>query len=315
MKKNNILKTTITVIVFFAGCFMTGCTNDELLTDSILSKSKSEYENILKKEIDGLIAQSGRLEESFFFLHGMPVWESSKWVNVDSKDMLVVPLLSNNNHNKKHIIGVVENGKISAVITELSDTNISKNRIFSLNNQVLYDGELSTLSPRLKKDDNESAGDLLLLNGGSVEMLFTAANSADITYDSQATAGTLSINAMSSGSSNDSSGDVGHAWITFTDNSGNITTLGTWGNQGSVEYRVNIERDNGYVGVSYSIQITYDQFQNILNYNATPGNQNWTYIYNCAGYATGIWNAVTGTIIGGGLLMAPSDIRNWINNH
>jgi hypothetical protein len=307
------MKFFIVIAIFVASCFMTGCQEEEDWTDSGISINKNEYESILKKEIDGLIAKSGRLEESFFYLHGMPLWENSQWVNVDSKDMLVVPLLGSNNHNKKHIIGVVENGKISAVITELSEVDISKNRIFSLDNQVLYDGKLSTFSPRLK-DGGEIAGNLLL-NGGSAQTLFAAVNDTDATYNSQANAGTLSIYATASGSSDGSSADFGHAWIKFEDNFGNVTTFGTWGNQGSVEYHINIERDNNYTGDSYSIPITYTQFQNILNYNATSGNQNWTYIHNCASYAAGIWNAVTGTNIGGGgLIMTPSDIKRWINN-
>jgi hypothetical protein len=241
-KKNSILMVIVTVV---ASCFVVGCDNNEFNRDFTLSKS--EYESILKKEMDDLIARNGRMEESFFFIHGMPVWESAKWVNVDSKDMLVIPLLSGNNH-KKHIVGVVKNGKISAVITE---SGTSQNRILSLYNNVLYDSELSP-SFRLK---NGNEAQYLLLNGGSAEALF-AAVSGDNTYNSQATAGTLSINATSTGSSGDSSGDVGHAWIAFTDNSGNTTTFGTWGNQGSVEYHVN--REVGYTGVSYSISITLD---------------------------------------------------------
>jgi hypothetical protein len=36
--------------------------------------------------------------------------------------------------------------------------------------------------------------------------------------------------------------------------------------------------------------------------------------YNCAGYATGVWQAVTGTNIGGGVITTPSHVQNWINN-
>jgi hypothetical protein len=256
-----------------------------------------------------LIAQSGRLEESFFFIHGMPIWESSKWVDVNAKDMLVVPLLSNNNHNKKYIIGVVENGKISAVITELSETDISKNRIFSLNNKTLYDSEIPPSILRLK---NGNEADYLLLNGGTAQALFAAANGA-ASYNPQANAGTLSIRATSSGTAS-SSNTAGHAWIEFTSTSGNTTTFGTWGNQGSVEYYVNKEKDYDTSNAfSYSIPITYAVFQNVLNYNAISGNTNWSLIYNCAGYAAGVWNAATGTNIGGGIL-TPSHIKNWINN-
>jgi hypothetical protein len=301
------IKFFTVIAIFVASCFMTGCTNDPYWANSTLSKN--EYESILKKEINGLIAQSGRLEESFFFLHGMPVWESLKWVNVDSKDMLVIPLLSSNSQSKKHIVGVVENEKISAVITELFETDISRNQIFSLNNQVLYNGESSTFSPRLK---NGSEVEYLLLNGGSAQALFNAVENAGTSYNQYAIVGTLTINVIDVSGSASSSNTSGHAWIEFADNSGNTTTFGTWGNQGAVEYDINREKD--YVAdASYSVSITYNDFQNILDYNATDGNTNWSLIYNCAGYAAGIWQAVTGISIGGGIL-TPSHIRNWINN-
>jgi hypothetical protein len=279
---------------------VTGCTNDEFWTNSTFSKS--EYETILKKEIDGLIAKSGRLEESFFIVHGMPVWESSTWVNVDNKDMLVVPLLSSSNQSKKHIVGVVENGKISAVITDLSE-----NRIFSLNNKILYD-ELSLFAPRLKNNNNE-ATNLLAGGGGYAQALFAAANGT-ATYNPNATAGTLTIKVSDAASS---FFWEGHAWLEFTDNSGNSTTFSTWGNQDR-EYLVNYEkRNNYYADAIYSVSITYNDFQKILNYNTDPDNKNWSPTYNCAGYAAGVWKAVTGISIGEGTL-TPNDIQEWIDN-
>lgn len=62
---------------------------------------------------------------------------------------------------------------------------------------------------------------------------------------------------------------------------------------------------------SYSVSITYTQFQNILNYNSQPGKTDWSYTYNCAGYAAGVWNAATGQTIGGGILTR-STVQNWI---
>jgi hypothetical protein len=314
MKTYSVFKyVCLATIIVVASCFVTGCTNDEYWSDSTLSKN--EYESILKKEIDGLITKSGRLEESFFYLHGMPVWESSKWVNIDDKDMLVVPLLSSKDHNKKYIIGIVENGKISTVITELSETDVSKNRILALNNQVLYDAELSTLNPRLK-NGNEVAGNLLL-NGGSAQTLFAAANGANTTYNSQAIAGTLCIVVgYSSSSSSSSSSDFGHAWIQFTDNFGNITTIGLWGNQNN-DYNTNLELESNWSAItSHCVSITYLQFQSILNYNANADNLNYHLLNNnCSNYAAGIWNATTGTNINGGLISTPGDIESWINNH
>jgi hypothetical protein len=294
------------VIALLAGV-MVGCQKEEFESDFTLPKS--DYENILKKKVGDLMAQNGLLEESFLFIHGLPVWEESRWVNVNSKDMLVVPLLSSG-LNKKYVIGTVDGRDISAVITELSGTDISKNRILALNNATLYDNGAIVSRIRLKSG-NEA--DDLLQNGGSAQDLFAAANSGG-TYDSNANAGTLTLKASTSGNSSSTSMN-GHAWIEYTDNSGNTTTFSTWGNRGSVEYLINEEKKYTYSDVSsYSVSISYKQFQNILNYNATNGNTNWSPTYNCAGYASGVWDAVTGTSINGGILMTPSDVANWINN-
>lgn len=72
-------------------------------------------------------------------VQGLPIWEKAKWVNVNSKDMVVVPLL-NDSKNSKCIVGVVVEGKITAVVVELSKTRSANNRIFSLKrNRVLYE--------------------------------------------------------------------------------------------------------------------------------------------------------------------------------
>jgi hypothetical protein len=299
--KNNSL-LLIVIAATIASCFMTGCDRSDIWEDVTLTKS--DYENILKREVDDLIAQSGLLEQSFLYIHGLPIWENSKWVNINSKDMLVVPLLSSNSFNKKHIIGVVKDRTISAVIVELCEADISKNKMFILS------GELVFSVPRLKSNDEAQ---YLLSDGGSAQDLFAAAN-AGSTYNPNANAGTLAINAISSGTAS-SSNTSGHAWIEYTDANGNTTTFGTWGNQGDTQYFVNKEKEYTYSGASsYSVSITYSQFQNILNYNATSGNTNWSMTYNCAGYATGVWEAVTGTNIGGGIVTTPSHVQNWINN-
>jgi hypothetical protein len=201
-KNNSILFIVITMMV--TGCFMAGCDKDDIWEDVALTKS--DYENILKKEVDGLIAQSGHLEQSFLYTHGLPIWEDSKWVNINSKDMLVVPLLSSNSLNKKHIVGVVTDRTISAVIVELCETDMSKNRMFALNEEIVLS------IPRLK--NNNEVQDLLL-NGGSAQDLYAAAN-AGSTYNPTANAGTLTIKATSSGTAS-SSNTSGHAWIEYTE--------------------------------------------------------------------------------------------------
>lgn len=97
-----------------------------------------------------------RLRKSFLQVQGLPIWEKAKWVNVNSKDMVVVPLL-NDSKNSKCIVGVVVEGKITAVVVELSKTRSANNRIFSLKrNRVLYEnGKLRSFIKRTKSDDTE----------------------------------------------------------------------------------------------------------------------------------------------------------------
>lgn len=70
-------------------------------------------------------------------VQGLPIWEKAKWVNVNSKDMVVVPLL-NDSKNSKCIVGVVVEGKITAVVVELSKTRSANNRIFRLREIEYY---------------------------------------------------------------------------------------------------------------------------------------------------------------------------------
>jgi hypothetical protein len=312
--KNRIFGLGVILISIIAfGIIGQGCQQEDFWTDSTLSKD--EYKSILKKEIDGLIAKSGRLEESFFFLHGMPVWESAKWVSADSKEMLVVPLLSSSDQNKKYIVGIVKNEKILAVITELSEADTSKNRICSLNNQILYDGRFPASRPRLKS--GYEIVENLLLNGGGVYDLFHAIYGSYASYSPQAIAGTLCIVV---GYATGSIFDMGHAWMQFTDDYGDqTTTFGLWPeSQGG--YQINHEYDSSWNSwIMSCTTITCENFQSILNYNTNANANNLDYnvvTNNCANYAAGIWQVATGTgivgIAGGGFL-TPGDIENWFN--
>ena len=303
------------------GIFVQSCSqeDDEIFTEVKLSKS--EYEAIFKNEVDNLIAKAGPMGESFLMQQGLPIWENMQWVATNSQDMLMVPLLGTG-ENKKCIVGVVTQKTITPVIIELSAIDRSKNRIFSLDNRLLYDnGKLVTSIPRLKSDDEcsaaQQAAENLLQNGGQVQSLYNAYYGSNSTYNANAYAGYLSINASSNGSASSFNAD-GHAWISYTNYCGNTTTFGTWGYNPftggtGAGYYVNAEK-NYLGGDSYSVQITYNQFQALLNYNSQPGNKDWSIISNCSSYASGAWQAVTGEAVSGTLVQTPSGVQEWINN-
>ena len=301
----------IVIAVMLAGC------QKEMKPDGLM-KPKSDYEAMLKQEVNVLLSQKGLGEESFLMVHGLPSWENLQWVHIESKDMIVVPLLTNG-ENKKCILGVVTHESITAIITELSAVNSSENRIFSLNNKLLYDKTGVKISSSRLKNGNENGyqaymdAQYLLWIGGSAQLIYNAAYGSGSGYNGNANAGTLSINASSSG--NPSSTNIsGHAWIGYTDNFGNYMTIGTWGNQQYAQYFVNLEIEKNMSGVSHSVPITYNQFQSLLNYNSQAGNTSWSNTYNCSGYAAGVWNAVTGQTISGWPYLTPSHIQSWINN-
>ena len=240
----------IVACIISAGVLIQGCSDEtDVLGDSLhkITLSRSDYETILKKEVNALFYQEGELKESFLMTHGLPIWEEIKWVNINSKDMLIVPLLCGGD-NQKCIIGVVKNGSIVPVITELSTIDTSKKRIFSLDNKLLYkNNELILWTPILKQggENNSSTSQRvtedLLKDGGTAEDLYKAANENSSTYNANSKAGTLSIRSSSTGASS-SLNTSGHSWVEYTDNYGNTTTFGTWGNQNDGQYLINREK-------------------------------------------------------------------------
>lgn len=309
----SMLSVIAAAIVFIAG-MLAGC-QKEVEVDGLM-KPKSDYEFMLKKEVDGLLAQEGLLGESFLMMHGFPVWENLQWVKINSKNMIVVPLLTYG-ENKKCIVGVITKATITAVITELSAVNSSENRILSLDSKLLHDKNGLKSTTRLKNgNESHQAALKLLTNGGNAQDLYNAANGSNSGYSGNLNAGNMCIMANASGSGS-SSNTSGHAWLTFTDSYGNKMTFGTWGfnpntGSGNSGYYINAELNRS--GSMHCVNITYNQMQSLLNYNNQPGNTNWGLTYNCAGYATGAWKAVTGQSIGGGLITTPSHVNDWINN-
>jgi len=305
------------VLVASLGIFVQSCSQEDDVINSIDVKlSKSEYEAILKTEVDSLIAKAGPMGENFLTQQGLPIWESKQWVATNSQDMLVIPLLGIG-ENKKCIIGVITKNTITPVIMEISAIDKSQSKIYSLTNQLLYDSNkgLFVSIPRLKSDNEcdaaQQAAENLLQNGGDASSLYNAYYGSNATYNSNENAGDLSINVTDDASSSSSSLYVGHAWISYTDKCGNTTTFGTWGNQGTKEYFVNKEKDKGMKAKkSYKKPITYSQFQSVLKYNSTPGNTNWSLTSNCASYASGVWNAATGQKVNAS---TPMGVESWIN--
>lgn len=312
------------LLAFFCCIMLQQCSNDlddysaEKKQSQLSLEEKVKYEDSLKKDIDDLISKRGDLEKSFFMTQGLPMWNNAKWVTINSKDMLVIPLFDGT--KSKCIVGVVIEGKMAAVVTEISRTRSFNNKIYSLKNKLLYNGnELLSFVTRTKTDDiekyssaSEKAAKDLLSSGGSARDLFEAANGSDMSYDEEDIAGSLSIYASSSGSAS-SFNTSGHAWIEFTDTYGNTTTFGTWGNREAGEYLVNEEKAYGMTGSSRELNISYVQFQEILNYNSKAGNKDWGYTNNCSSYATGIWETVTGEKVDKGIVTTPSHVENWIN--
>ena len=307
--------------------FVQSCSqeDDMVNTQNEIPLSKSEYETILKTEVDTLMSKVGPMGESFLMKQGLPVWEKRRWINANSQDMLIIPLVSSGD-TKKCIIGVISKNTITPVIFQSLATDGSKNRIFSLDNRLLYDNGKLISIPRLKSDDEcaaaQQAAENLLQNGGNVQNLYNCFyGSSSYGWNegsAEFNAGTLTLNASASGEASSTNTD-GHAWITYTDNCGNTTTFGTWGfnpatpGSGDPGYYINAEQGRT-ADQTYSVSITYSQFQSILNYNNTGNNASWSPTYNCAGYASGVWQAVTGQTVNGTTIPTPSGITDWIKN-
>jgi len=314
----SVIIAILIIISAFAGCKKENDIIEHTNTVG-LKKTKKYYETLLKNEVNALLFQEGLLEESFIIMHGWPMWEKMQWEYINSNNIIVLPLISNG-ENKKCIVSVVIEESITTFITELSSINVTEYRIFSLNNELLYDSSEIVISiSRLKKcveeASKQSALDLLL-DGGNAQNLYKAANGSNAGYNGNLNAGTMCI--MSNATGSGSSGNIsGHSWLTFSDTFGSKMTFGTWGYNPHTDsygkgYYVNGELS--YSGSKHCVTITYNQLQSLLDYNSKPGNKNWNPVYNCAGYATGAWYAVTGQSIGSGSIITPSHVKDWINN-
>ena len=93
----------------------------------------------------------------------------------------------------------------------------------------------------------------------------------------------------------------GHAWITFTDEEGNTTSYGTWGNNPGGKgngLHENIERDGNYGSeASRTMHISDEQedalFSLISEYEEM-GAQGWRLMAPCSAFAQDAWEAGTG---------------------
>jgi len=134
--------------------------------------------------------------------------------------------------------------------------------------------------------------------------------------------GTLIIDTVVSGDSSDpSSAIAGHAWLTFTTDSGATYTYGTYGNTHGAQGVLGVN-ENSELGIQPTADraehISVDQAQTLHNYIANmigQGPNAWSYAWPCSGFADVGWNLVTGESLDpqqGGILSSPTNLQNAI---
>ncbi|WP_158819305.1 RHS repeat-associated core domain-containing protein [Granulicella sp. S156] len=141
-----------------------------------------------------------------------------------------------------------------------------------------------------------------------------------------AVSGTLTINtsgvSSSSGSTSSNAAGDGHAWITFTTDSGVTYTYGTWGNTHGAQGvgGVNENSELAYVPTaSESTHITAAQAGTLAKYisaEIAQGDAAWTLTFPCSGFAAAAWSQTTGQNLDpatGGTLDDPTNLQNAIN--
>ena len=83
----------------------------------------------------------------------------------------------------------------------------------------------------------------------------------------------------------------GHAWISVKQNSA-CTTYGLFGDG------PNKNHERGYSpGIQRSVEISEPQLQSLLTAVSARKDYQWTGYYNCASYASELWQAATGELI------------------
>lgn len=108
--------------------------------------------------------------------------------------------------------------------------------------------------------------------------------------------GTLSLNSDSaSGSSSSSStGNYGHSWIEYVDDSGRRTTYGNWPGGVKVNYEGDINhRKTAVASISYNDDQWASRVLPFINSEIEKGSGAWSLTCNCSTFASNVWSIST----------------------
>ncbi len=123
--------------------------------------------------------------------------------------------------------------------------------------------------------------------------------------------GEISIKARGAGKGSLSTD--GHSWIETTDVDGNVTSYGTWGNQGEEEFLTNFKGDLGSPSNALQTEkITYAQKARLDNFIGKDANRNWTVFRNCSNFSSRAFNYTTGMNVMPHPFMFPIYTPSWL---
>lgn len=83
------------------------------------------------------------------------------------------------------------------------------------------------------------------------------------------------------------------------------------------DYSVNEDLDRESIWAEMEMQVTYDQLQQILDYNRDAANLDWGVYNNCTDYSISVWNLISDEKIPideFGSIVTPKALSDYINN-
>ena len=324
MKKTNLFRRFVMAMGFVATVsisFHCCSQNDELYFNGQENEiySDSYYESLLRRTVEGYSNVSGRFNSHFINQSGIPVWENLQWYETENSRMITVPLVSAGS-DRKVLVASIEGGDVIPYIVELG--NITKSidasdKIYSLNHVLLYDTGRGGVVTRSIGSDLESVVNDVFTNNSSAREIFEAANYGQ-TYNGNANFGTLKIRTTDDAKAGLPISDYnGHTWIEL-DYPGGRTTFSLFLNLGSNnDYSVNEDLDRESIWAEMEMQVTYDQLQQILDYNRDAANLDWGVYNNCTDYSISVWNLISDEKIPideFGSIVTPKALSDYINN-
>lgn len=322
--KIKIIKTTM-LSIMLAGLLIIGCTSNEDAAPTESKITKEQYETMFKKQLLDNI-NNKEIAPNFFIQNlGYPVWKEMKWMKYEDTEMISVPLVCVSKYTRV-AVGLINNGNLTIYVTE-APTKIVQTRSTTIKDLKVYNIQLlGKMNISRTRSSGGEMADLLennVENGSAKDLYFALEGNHD--YDESSTFGDIYIETTDSGSSSDSSGSLkifGHAWIRIeawnepVDGSSSgceeVTTsifmfIG-------LDINDDLEED---VSASMSKEITYDGFQEVLDYNAESSNVRYNlFSWNCTDYSMDLWNTVTGDDISlENTPSTPSALTEYIKNH